>query len=250
MILPSKVEDEMDSFDEALWNALEGMQIAPDGAALTFEARLAREQGWSNAFTERVMREYRRFVYMAATDPVPVTPSEAVDAAWHLHLTYSRHYWDVLCGAILKAPLHHDPTEGGAEQRTHFFGQYADTLARYEATFGAAPPADIWPAPAVRFAPPRRWKWGQIAAAAGASMLVAACTTLAAAKPAEEGDDGLILMVGVFVFVFVALAAAIFGARWQRQKGEGESGCSGGIFGGGDGDSGCGGGGCGGGCGG
>ncbi len=41
--------------------------------------------------------EYRRFAFLAATAGHPVTPSDAVDQAWHLHLTYSRDYWDRFC---------------------------------------------------------------------------------------------------------------------------------------------------------
>ena len=39
--------------------------------------------------------------------------SEQVDAAWHLHLTYTRSYWDRFCKETLGQPLHHDPTRGG-----------------------------------------------------------------------------------------------------------------------------------------
>jgi hypothetical protein len=74
-----------------------------------------------------------------------VTPSDAVDQAWHLHLTYSRDYWDRLCGEVLGQPLHHGPTAGGSDERHRYFAQYADTLASYERWFGAPPPADIWP---------------------------------------------------------------------------------------------------------
>jgi hypothetical protein len=49
-----------------LWLALAAMRIEPAGAALSFEARLAREQGWTADKTVRVMREYRRFLYLAA----------------------------------------------------------------------------------------------------------------------------------------------------------------------------------------
>jgi len=57
---------------------------------LPFEARLARENGWCRAYTQRVIVEYKRFVYLAMTAGHVVTPSEEVDHAWHMHLTYTR----------------------------------------------------------------------------------------------------------------------------------------------------------------
>src|SRR4051794_29247128 len=80
--------------------------FTPDepGVVFPFSARLAREQGWTRAQAERVVREYLRFVYLAATAGHPVTPSKMVDEAWHLHLTYTRGYWDELCGRVLGMP--------------------------------------------------------------------------------------------------------------------------------------------------
>lgn len=133
-----------------LWAKLSRYMIGPDDAALSFEARLARENGWTPAHAARVMEEYRRFCFLAATGDRPVTPSDAVDQAWHLHLTYSRDYWERFCPDVLGRPLHHGPTAGGAAEERRFFAQYADTLARYEQAFGAAPPADLWPVAACR----------------------------------------------------------------------------------------------------
>jgi hypothetical protein len=127
------------------WVALSCYQIGPVDVALSFEARLARENGWTADHAARVMTEYRRFAYLAATMNHPVTPSDAVDQAWHLHLTYSRDYWERFCPEVLGHALHHGPTAGGAAEGARYFDQYADTLKSYEAVFGEAAPADIWP---------------------------------------------------------------------------------------------------------
>ena len=82
----------------------------------------------------------------------PVTPSVAVDKAWHLHLTYTRSYWDELCGQVLGKPLHHHPTQGGQQQRQLFENYYVQTLESYQQFFGC-PPDDIWPSPTRRFNP-------------------------------------------------------------------------------------------------
>ena len=54
------------------------------GVDLPFSHRLARENSWTDEFAARVIREYKRFVYLAMTANHPVTPSDAVDQAWHL----------------------------------------------------------------------------------------------------------------------------------------------------------------------
>lgn len=130
---------------DALWQRIAGHRIGPADASLSFTDRLARENRWDKAHTERVIGEYRRFCYLAMTAGHEVTPSDAVDQAWHLHLTYSRDYWQVFCPQVLGADLHHGPTSGGTVERARYYQQYADTLAAYEAAFGEVPPADIWP---------------------------------------------------------------------------------------------------------
>ena len=131
--------------EHPLWLALASYSIGPETASLPFAARLARENGWTDAFADRVLDAYRRFAFLAVTAGHSVTPSDAVDQAWHLHLTYSRDYWERFCPDVLGLPLHHDPTEGGEAQRHHFFDQYARTLRSYAEVFGEEAPADIWP---------------------------------------------------------------------------------------------------------
>ena len=134
----------------ALWARLVALEL--DGpAALSFSQRLARDNGWPPAFARRVVLEYKKFVYLAATCGHPVTPSDEVDQAWHLHLVYTRSYWEELCGQVLGFALHHGPTKGGAAEGAKFRDWYAATQQAYRAAFGEVPPPDIWPAAAVRF---------------------------------------------------------------------------------------------------
>ena len=142
--------------DEALRARIQAFSPDEPGIVFPFSARLARENGWVRAFAERVVEEYRRFLYLAVTAGHPVTPPVAVDQAWHLHLTYTRSYWDELCGRVLGRPLHHDPTKGGAAERDKYADWYTRTLDSYRAAFGEEPPPDIWPAPAERFSPATR----------------------------------------------------------------------------------------------
>ncbi len=134
----------------ALWARLLAFDL--DGAAqFSFTKRLARDNGWPVAFAQRTALEYKKFLYLAATCGHPVTPSDEVDQAWHLHLVYTHSYWDELCGQVLGFALHHGPTKGGAAEGHKFRDWYAQTLQSYRAAFGTPPPADIWPPAARRF---------------------------------------------------------------------------------------------------
>lgn len=141
----------MDRTHSELWQRIETFAIDPAGATLTFADRLARENGWSRGYARRVADEYKRFVFLAMVAGHEVTPSDEVDEAWHLHLTYTRSYWDDLCRNVLGKPLHHIPTRGGPSERSRHVEQYNRTLASYEEYFGHVPPADIWPPAEARF---------------------------------------------------------------------------------------------------
>src|SRR5688500_12726205 len=122
--------------EHPVWVALAKPGIGPATAQLSCAARLARENGWSRGHADRVTRDSMRFCFLAATVGHPVTPSDAVDQAWHLHLTYSGDYWQRFCPEVLGRALHHEPTQGGAGQQHCFFEQYAETLKSYESIFG------------------------------------------------------------------------------------------------------------------
>lgn len=122
-----------------------------DVAALPFHERLARENAWSIGFSARAISEYRRFLFLAMVAGHPVTPSDQVDQVWHLHLLYTRSYWDRLCQEVLGRPLHHDPTAGGAHEQDKFGRQYGQTLDSYRRVFREEPPTDIWPDGRIRF---------------------------------------------------------------------------------------------------
>lgn len=144
---------------QATWEKLESFQLNKNNnAVFDFSARLAKENGWSRAYTARIIQEYKRFLLLAMHAGHPVSPSEAVDQAWHLHLVYTRSYWQHLCTEVLGRPLHHEPTAGGLDESTKFHLQYEDTLASYRRVFGAEPPADIWPTADECFKPKlNRW---------------------------------------------------------------------------------------------
>lgn len=171
----------MGALETDLWRRLADCEIGPADPAFTFAQRLARENRWSADYAARVVTEYKRFCWLACRAGHAVTPSDAVDQAWHLHLTYSRDYWEHFCPQVLRMPLHHGPTAGGSAERTRYYDQYAHTLVSYEGHFGQPAPLDIWPDarrrfqidpravrvnPADAFIVPRRLAYGLAAAIA------------------------------------------------------------------------------------
>ena len=119
-------------------------------AALPFSKRLAKDNGWSLDYAQRVIEEYKKFTFLAVVTDHPVTPSDPVDQAWHLHLSYTRSYWEEFCPNVLQMPLHHEPTRGGQTEQQKFDDWYDQTLTSYERFFGTVPPVDVWPTPEMR----------------------------------------------------------------------------------------------------
>lgn len=120
-------------------------ELDESGAPFTFTQRLAKENIWPLTFAVRVADEYKKFMFLAAAAGHAVSPSPIVDQAWHLHLAYTRSYWDDLCEKILHRKIHHIPTTGRADESAKFGGWYENTLASYRTLIGAEPPGDIWP---------------------------------------------------------------------------------------------------------
>lgn len=149
----------------AQWSDLLGrvqtFSLDDESSSLPFSARLAREQGWNLAYAARVGDEYKRFMMLAVMAGHPVTPSEQVDAAWHLHLIYTRSYWQNWCREVLEKDIHHDPTAGGTQEDEKFYHWYEKTLQSYERLFAEKPPVDIWPTAKERFAAARTPRWVQ-----------------------------------------------------------------------------------------
>lgn len=229
---------------------IETLAIGRTDAALSFDGRLAAKNGWSEDFATRVAVEYRRFLALIATSDDQLTPSDAVDQAWHLHLTFTRHYWHDLCRDTIGRDIHHEPTSGGYEQREHYRARYAHTLERYYETFGNLPPQDVWPAPEDRFE--RRFVRVEITEEPG--LAVAKWTAIGAGMMAVMviADQHVLVAVVLAMIAFAGLCRS-FG-KFRRTDWDGLEwdlfafdGAGSGDCGDAGGDGGCGGG-CGGGC--
>ncbi len=137
--------------NKTLYNTLSDFKIDNDMVALSFSDRLCRENNWNKSYSDQVIVEYKRFIYLICISEKPITPSDQIDQAWHLHLTYTRSYWVELCNNILKQELHHCPTIGGKAESDKYKKQYQYTLDLYEREFGITPATEIWPTPEERF---------------------------------------------------------------------------------------------------
>ena len=141
----------MNPEQKELYQRICAFRFDEGGTVFPFAARLARDNGWSVGYTARVITEYRRFAFLAVAAGHPVSPSDQVDQAWHMHLLYTKSYWQRFCGKVLNRPLHHEPTQGGSQERNKFHTWYERTLESYGRFFEPEPPADIWPDAGVRF---------------------------------------------------------------------------------------------------
>jgi hypothetical protein len=182
--------------DQDLWARLETMEIDPPDATTRFQHRLKQYNKWPDEFAARVTKEYRRFLYLAARAGHPVTPSDTVDQAWHLHLIYTRHYWQELCGEILGLQLHHEPSAGGTVDSNKFERQYEQTIESYKTIFGETPPPDIWP---VR----KPAKLGAL----GKKFLVAGGAVVGMAIALKAANLPLLIPVAIFGFFIYSYAA-------------------------------------------
>ncbi|NJK61209.1 MAG: hypothetical protein HC918_14570, partial [Oscillatoriales cyanobacterium SM2_1_8] len=124
----------------ALYQRIQAFAFEPTAVHLSFVQRLAREHRWSLAYAERALDEYKRFAFLAVAAGHPVTPSEPVDWVWHLHLSYTRSYWEHFCPEVLQTPWHHEPTQGGPAEQEKFCRWYAQTLDSYAPVFWRSPP--------------------------------------------------------------------------------------------------------------
>lgn len=226
--------------ERALWTRLQAHPFEDPSVGLDFCRRLAREQGWTQQASRQAIDEYRRFCFLACVNAGDVTPSKEIDEVWHLHLCYTRDYWQQFCPVVLGQTLHHGPTAGGSTEALRYREQYARTLAQYEHYFGP-PPAHWWPGTRERFAreiapvrvdrrrfwvvPKPRWPSAAAAASAGLALAALFQAPQALALPSNPLD----WTAGPFLLLFAALAiTALIGSILLRRLLR-ESGAAGGA---------------------
>ena len=134
----------MNQQEKQLWDRINSFRFDEPGTVLTFEKRLARENGWSLSYTQDVIEEYKKFIFLCCISDSPITPSDQVDQAWHLHMIYTKSYWINFCKDTLQMEIHHNPTKGGSSEQTKFKDLYAHTFLLYHDKFETPAPTNIW----------------------------------------------------------------------------------------------------------
>ena len=142
--LPSELQD--------VYQKLQDYSLEAPSSPGLFSQKLARENDWSLGFAQEAIEEYKKFAFLAVASGHPVSPSEEVDRVWHLHLSYTKSYWNDFCGQVLGIPLHHEPSLGGESETQKFEDWYINTLNSYQTIFGYPAPKEFWPDPEKRFA--------------------------------------------------------------------------------------------------
>jgi uncharacterized protein (TIGR04222 family) len=143
--------DTMNQSQKSLYQRIEEYSLDDAKASFTFSDRLARENGWDQEYVQRVVDEYKKFMFLALSSGHPVTPSDQIDQVWHLHLLYTQSYWEDFCGEVLGKRVHHGPTKGGTQEKTKYHNWYERTKESYRLLFKEEPPCDIWPDSQTRF---------------------------------------------------------------------------------------------------
>jgi hypothetical protein len=133
-MLPTEIE---------LYDRIKAFRLDDSEALIPFSVKLVWEYRWSQIYTLRVIQEYKKFIFLVMVADHIVSPSAPVDRVWHLHMLYTRSYWNDFCGQVLQKPLHHSPSLGGKEEALKYAEFYRLTLETYQRYFGV-PPEDIW----------------------------------------------------------------------------------------------------------
>ncbi|WP_374465053.1 hypothetical protein [Chryseobacterium sp.] len=133
------METKMILKDESLWKRIQEFSLDAPGVNFPFSKKLAKEESWSLDFARKAIEEYKKFVYLCCILPNGASPSKVVDKVWHMHLIYTRNYWEEFCPDILKKNLHHHPSNGGIAEKEKHQNWFEDTLAAYRKVFSRKP---------------------------------------------------------------------------------------------------------------
>ncbi len=233
------METTMQLKDESLWNRLQGFSLDASDADFPFSKKLAKEENWTLDFTKKAIEEYKKFIYLCCILPHGASPSKTVDKVWHMHLIYTRNYWEEFCPEILRRKLHHHPSKGGQHEKDRHQDWFLDTLSQYKTIFQKEAPADIWLEKTEKKTRKNRLNKLRIVPLFMPLFLLSSClgevlSTL-----------GIIILSGLGIIVFGSVLSLFSDSNGGHSKGKDDGGAGGSC-----GGSSCGGGGCGGGCGG
>lgn len=127
--------------NEELWKSILEFDFDYPISDYDFSLRLAKENVWTEAFTNQAILEYKKFMYLAATSELMVSPSEIVDTVWHQHLIFTISY-QAFC-EILGKEIQHIPSTHNKADFEKFKSAKQRTAKLYNETFGEQP-SEIW----------------------------------------------------------------------------------------------------------
>lgn len=208
-----------------LWDKIQNFQLDNPSAQFTFSQRLARDNNWSSDVTQKTIQEYKKFIYLCCVSNQSITPSDAVDQVWHLHLTYTKSYWVDFCKHTLEKEIHHNPTKGGTSEKKKYNDCYDHTFTMYTQEFGEHPPQDIWLDSTTRFTQinykrinvDNYWMIKKPTTLRNSSLILAALIALIASL--------YIQAQGSFIIIFIFIAILVIISIFNKGKGNG-NGCS------------------------
>jgi len=135
----------MDYRLDPLWLKLNLMNAEGLQAFAPLMEMMQKQMGQNSEMAQRVIEEYRKFLFLAMRAGHQVIPPGPINDVWQLHLQSAQNYWENLAQMIGERPI-----AQGVDAKN--LGSMADawkaTLESYEKIFGAKPPADIWQGPA------------------------------------------------------------------------------------------------------
>lgn len=131
----------MDYRLDPLWLKLNMMNAEGMQAFAPTMKMIEQQMGTSAEMGQRVVEEYRKFLFLAMRAGHQVIPPGVINDVWMTYMQNAQNYWENLGKMITERPL-----AGGMDAKT--MGEAGDawaaTLKSYEAIFGTKPPADIW----------------------------------------------------------------------------------------------------------
>jgi hypothetical protein len=131
----------MDFRLDPLWLKLNTMNAEGLQAFAPLLDMMQKQMGQNAEMAQRVIEEYRKFLFLAMRAGHQVIPPGPVNDAWMAHLQYAQNYWETLGQMIGERPL----AQGAdAKKLASMADTWKATLESYEKIFGVKPPADIW----------------------------------------------------------------------------------------------------------
>lgn len=131
----------MDYRLDPLWLKLNMMNAQGLQSFAPLAKAMEQQMGANTEMAQRVIEEYRKFLFLAMRAGHQVIPPGIINDVWMMHLQQAQNYWETLGEMITERPV----AQGlDAKSFQSMSDAWAATLQSYEKIFGTSPPMDIW----------------------------------------------------------------------------------------------------------